>query len=113
VPGIVSKHRDSITVNTISISHADVDQRLLRLVEACVAKIDSDPKLFAIMRRNITRWSAAHLRAEWEQLLSLPWPELRARLLEDSDRGRLHRQNAPLGGVLDARERFLLLRSLS
>jgi hypothetical protein len=59
MPGIASKHRDSITVNTISFSHADVDQRLLMLVEACVAKIDADPKLVAIMRRNITRWSAA------------------------------------------------------
>jgi hypothetical protein len=68
MPGIVSKHRDSVSVSTISISHADVDRRLLRLVEACVAKIDSDPKLVAIMRRNITPWSAAHLRAEWEQL---------------------------------------------
>jgi hypothetical protein len=45
MPGIVSKHRDSVSVSTISISHADFDRRLLRLVEACVAKIDSDPKL--------------------------------------------------------------------
>ena len=100
-------------MNTLSISHADVDKRLLRLVEACVAKIDADPTLVAIMRRNLARWSSAHLSAEWEHMLSLPWSELRTQLLEDSDRGRLHRQNAPLGGVLDARERFLLLRSLS
>ncbi|MDR1283914.1 MAG: hypothetical protein LBK99_24320 [Opitutaceae bacterium] len=90
-------------------SHAEVDQCLLRLVEACVRKIDDDPALLAVARNNVRRWSNERLRAEWEQLLNLPWRELRALLLEDSDRGCLHRQNAPLGGILTHRERFDLL----
>jgi len=94
-------------------NHSDVDRRLLRLVEACVARIDASPNLIDVMRNNITRWSAAHLRAQWQELLSRPWPELRQLLLEDSEKGRLHRQNAPLGGVLDFRERFRLLHSAS
>ena len=84
---------------------------MLRLVEACVRKIDREPALIAVARNNVTRWSNDWLRLEWERLLDLPWAELRGLLLEDSDRGCMHRQNAPLGGILTHRERLDLLNA--
>jgi len=94
------------------LTHATIDDRLHRLVAACVAKIDADASLLHRVRAAAERQPNPRIRAEWEALLALPWPELRARLLEESDRGQSLRQNAPLGGLLSPAERMAIFRAL-
>ncbi len=93
--------------------HKIIDARLLRLVEASVHKIDSDPALLQRLAQNVSRWLNPRLQAEWQRRLQLPWPELRNQLLADTDNGAALRQNAPLGGILPAGERTRIMREFS
>jgi hypothetical protein len=93
-----------------TFSHADIDRRIFRLVEACVQKIDLDQTLLSRARAQVKRWSSARLRQEWETFLSLPWPQLRAILLEKSERGDRIRQSAPFGGFLTNQERMHIIK---
>jgi hypothetical protein len=81
-------------------SHRDVDRRIRRLVEACVARIETNPSLLDEARIQVGRYSNVPLRQEWERLLDLPWSELKMVLLEDSDEGDRIRQSVPFGGFL-------------
>jgi hypothetical protein len=90
---------------TRALSHQDVDRRILRLVEACVAKIDEDAKLLDEARRQAHRYTNHHVRKEWEAMLQLPWDRLRAVLLEKSEEGNRLRQSVPFGGFLSNEER--------
>lgn len=92
-------------------THTNIDRRIRRLVEACVVKIDRDPCLLNRAHAQLRRWTNAAARREWEGLLSLPWPELRAILLEESENGDRIRQSVPFGGFLDNKERMALLKS--
>jgi hypothetical protein len=96
---------------TAPFTHADIDRRIRRLVEACIVKIDQDPSLIQLVRLQVARWTNPRLRAEWDGFLSLSWPELRAKLLQDAEEGNRIRQSAPLGGLLTNQERMDLLRS--
>lgn len=87
------------------VTHADIDRRLLRLVTACVAKLDRDPALLLRVTRSAARIPNPQLRAEWAELLGRPWSEVRGRLLEDTESGAQLRQSAPLGGLLTNAER--------
>ena len=50
--------------------------------------------------------------AEWEDLLRQPLPVVRARIVEDSQRGRDLRQNSPLAGMLSESERKRILTDI-
>ena len=95
----------------MSVTHATIDERLLRLVARCVVKIDADGRLLERVRAAVQRQPDARIRAEWEVLLAQSWPALRERLLEQSERGESLRQNAPLGGVLTPAERMVIFRA--
>jgi hypothetical protein len=90
-------------------SHRDVDRRIRRLVEACVANIESDPKLLDEARIQVGRYSNALLRKEWERLLELPWLQLKVILLDESDEGDRIRQSVPFGGFLSEELRMHIL----
>jgi hypothetical protein len=94
-----------------TLTHKDVDRRLLRLVRACVVRIDKDPKLLDRARIQAGRYSNAPLRQEWQHLLGLPWSQLRITLLEESDEGDRIRQSAPFGGFLSNERRMRILKS--
>jgi hypothetical protein len=94
-----------------TFSHKDVDRRIHRLVEACVAAIEDDPKLLDRARIQVGRYSNPRLRSEWEKLLSLPWSQLRAILLEESDEGDRIRQSVPFGGFLSDELRMHILNT--
>jgi hypothetical protein len=93
-----------------------LEQRLLeaRQLAFCVMaahKISVDIALLDIVHRNFERWQqrdsgvpGAPVRA-WRKLLRLPWPEIAARLTEQSPQGLRLRAMTPLFGVLTARER--------
>jgi len=104
-------NRTNLLVTTCS--HQTIDARLLRLVEASVEKIDADPALIRRLTENVSRWSNLRLRAQWQNRLQQPWPELRALLLADTDEGAALRQDAPLGGILPPAERVQIMRSFS
>ena len=89
----------------ITSAHQSIDNRLLQMVRACVVKIDSRPELLRIAHENLSRVTNRRVYSEWTNLLSVPWVQLRAILVEDSERGRALRQNAPFAGLLTAAER--------
>lgn len=97
--------------------HEKIDQRSLALARAVADKLKRHPRLYAIGRENIRRWIQAsggcplpaHL--EWQAILEHRTPEDVLRLLtEDSEEGRRLRQSNPFAGVLDAHERWAVLR---
>lgn len=92
------------------ITHAQIDRRLLRMVSLCVAKIDARPPLLLQVVQNANRIADPRIRAQWRDLLELPWPALRDRLLADDEPGAQLRQNAPLGGLLSNAERFAVFQ---
>ena len=93
--------------------HNHIDARLLRLTEAVVQEIDTQPNLHARMRENVGRWSTARMQTKWAKLLDLPWPQLRGRLLEKTEVGAALRQEAPLGGILATAERARIMREFN
>jgi hypothetical protein len=94
-----------------TFTHKDVDRRMLRLVKACIVRIERDPKLLDRAKIQAGRYSNAPLRLEWQRLLSLPWPELRAILEEESDEGDRIRQSVPFGGFLSNEKRMSILKT--
>ena len=94
-----------------SSTHGDVDRRLLRLVEACVERIEADPTLLDKARVQASRYSNAGLRTEWKDLLDLPWASLRSTLLDESAQGDRIRQSVPFGGFLEDEQRLELLKT--
>jgi hypothetical protein len=92
-------------------SHKDIDNNLLTLVEACITKIEENPKLLDTARNALTRWTDKKLAEKWKKMLDLPWPELKAILLDKSEQGKQHRQNVPFGGILSPKERYNLSKS--
>ena len=93
--------------------HKTLDARLLRLVEASIQKIDRDPSLLRKLAQNLARWPNPRLRARWQARLQLPWSELRAQLLAETETGAALRQDAPLAGILPTAERARIMREFS
>ena len=74
-------------------------------------KIDRDPTLLEIPRRNLARWRKRWADAppawleEWQALLERPWPQIGAQITEPSEQGARLRQSTPFAGVLSEAER--------
>jgi hypothetical protein len=88
-----------------------LEAQMLALCVMTVEKIDRDPALLDVVFRNFERWEARgrlapgpSIRA-WRRVLGLPWPQIAARLTEQSAAGVQLRSTAPVFGVLSARER--------
>ena len=97
-------------------SHQQIDTRSLALARAVAKRIDSDPghKAIKAARDRCKRWHKTSPCADvalWAELLSKPWPEIRAVLLDTSERGTRLRQSNPFCGVLSPRERWNFFRS--
>ncbi len=90
--------------------HQVIDKRLLCLVKASIRKIDEDSALHRRLSENVQRWSQGKLREQWQERLAEPWPRLRAELLAENEAGAALRQDAPLGGILTATERAILMQ---
>jgi hypothetical protein len=97
-------------------SQQQIDARSLALARVLVSRIDADPEQRVIARAcaRCERWRKAAPCADldlWAELLRRPWPEIRAVLLDASERGARLRQSNPFCGVLSARERWAFYRS--
>jgi hypothetical protein len=92
-------------------AHRLAEVRSLAMHAVIARKIDRDPTLLDIPRRNLERWSARAGESppswlqEWHTLLALPWPELAARITEPTEDATRLRQSSPFAGVLSETER--------
>jgi hypothetical protein len=92
-------------------SHRLLEARSLAMHAVIARKVDRDPKLLAIPRRNLNRWRARWpdeppaWHSEWRALLRRPWPEIAAVITEQSENAARLRQSSPFAGVLTRDER--------
>jgi hypothetical protein len=74
-------------------------------------KIERDPGLLSIPRRNLSRWKARWQDAaptwldEWQRVVEQPWPVIASLITELSENATRLRQSTPFAGVLTASER--------
>jgi type II secretory pathway component PulL len=94
-------------------SHEWIDQRSLALHEAVAAKLEGQPALISVARRNLERWLRVNETAallEWRRLLDvLSMPDLLALLCSPGEDAARLRQSSPFAGVLSPRERQSIL----
>jgi hypothetical protein len=92
-------------------SHRRAEARSLAMHTAMASKIEREPALLEIPRRNMERWRAQWPDKpppwwrEWRALLQRPWPEIAALITEPSENAARLRQSTPFAGVLTDAER--------
>ena len=98
-PGIYSSHRLQ-------------EARSLAMHVLIAHKIDRDPHLLEVARRNLARWmrrtspeSRPAWMATWAALLRRSWPEIAAHITALTEDGAQLRQSSPFAGVLTQAER--------
>lgn len=88
-----------------------IEARALALHVLAARKIDDDPELLEIARRNLADWEERGSGAsglairDWRKLLARPWPEIASLMTEQSETAVRLRQTTPFMGVLSPRER--------
>ncbi len=97
--------------------HRIGEARSLAYHRVIAERVAADPSRVAIARANMLEWGRRRtLSSEyvdrWLALLEGPLPVLLAKLVEDSEDARALRQSTPFAGVLDARERRAIHRSV-
>lgn len=91
--------------------HRLIEARSLALHCRIAQKINSDPTLLNVAKRNLQAWSAKHVDnpprylAEWRRILGRPWPEIAALITEQNEDAVRLRQSSPFAGVLTPAER--------
>lgn len=90
--------------------HRILEARSLALHCLIARKIERNPRLLEIARRNVTRWlrgdgRAPHVLLEWRAILDRPWPAVAAILTDPGEEAARLRQSSPFAGVLTAAER--------
>jgi hypothetical protein len=92
-------------------SHRVLDARSLAMHVVIAQKIDREPDLLNIPRRNLQRWRARWADSppvwyrEWCRILEKPWPAIAALITELSEYATRLRQSSPFAGVLTPPER--------
>jgi hypothetical protein len=91
--------------------HRLLEARSLALHCVIARKIDAQPALLRVARKNLERWRRrasggvpAYVR-DWEALLAKPWPVVAGVITELSERSAALRQSSPFAGVLTPAER--------
>jgi hypothetical protein len=93
-------------------SHRIHDARSLAMHVLIARKIERDPQLLEVARRNLARWKQQcapgprpRWMRTWTALLRRPWPEIAARITALTEEGAQLRQSTPFAGVLTPAER--------
>jgi hypothetical protein len=92
-------------------SHRILEARSLAMHAVIAQKIERDPELLRIPRRNLDRWRHRWTHAppawftQWKQILSGPWSSIAATITELSENATRLRQSSPFAGVLSHKER--------
>lgn len=97
--------------------HRIGEARSLAYHRVIAERVAADSGRITIARANMVEWGRRRtLSSEyvdrWLALLDGPLPALLAKLVEDSEDARALRQSTPFAGVLDARERRAIHRSV-
>ena len=93
-------------------SHRLLEIRSLAMHALIARKIERDPSLLDIARRNVERWQARWKEAppawleEWHELLNQSWQTVAAFIMETGERATRLRQSSPFAGVLSNEERW-------
>jgi hypothetical protein len=93
-------------------SHRLLDVRSLAMHAVIARKIERDPALLEVARRNLARWNDRYegnppaWLTEWQALLKEPWPAVASFITESSERATRLRQSSPFAGVLSNAERW-------
>jgi hypothetical protein len=91
--------------------HRVIDARSLAMHVIAAEKIERDPSLLQIPRRNLERWIARSggsppaWLTEWQRILRKPWPVVAALITELSEDATRLRQSSPFAGVLSSEQR--------
>jgi hypothetical protein len=87
------------------------EARSLALHCLTAQKIERDPALLDVARRNLQRWTERaqgegprYLR-EWREILELPWPAIAEFITSFGERAVRLRQSSPFAGILTPHER--------
>ena len=92
-------------------AHRVLDARSLAMHAVIAQKIERNPHLLRIPRRNLARWQAQRQGAtptwltEWQRILDKPWPVIAVLVTELTENATRLRQSSPFAGVLSASER--------
>jgi hypothetical protein len=100
----------------ISLRRGDSEARSLALHEEVARRLRENPALVQRARARVASWTEPRhrrWREIWSEALELPFEQLVRLIAEDSDHGRLLRQNSPFAGTIDAATRWRILRSWS
>ena len=97
--------------------HRLAEQRSLALHRAVADRLAADPSVLARARDRVRRWLEtgdvnAHWAREWENVLSRSLDDIRAFLMENSERARALRQVTPFAGAIDPRTRWRIWREV-
>jgi hypothetical protein len=92
-------------------THRLTEIRSLAMHALMARKIDHDPMLLEIPKRNLARWRSRaegeppNWLTEWERVLERPWPQVSAFITQDTETATRLRQSTPFAGVLTPAER--------
>jgi len=92
-------------------SHRLIEARSLAMHAVIAQKIERNPDLLAVAKRNLERWlsrwsdTPPNWLGEWAALLQRPWLQIAAIITEPSETGARLRQSSPFAGVLTPMER--------
>lgn len=93
--------------------HRLAEARSIELHRVIANRLPDEPGLLDEARARIASWSRDGILSrryadEWLRILALPLDEIRAFLVEDSEKARTLRQVTPFAGVVPPRERWLI-----
>ena len=93
-------------------SHRLLEIRSLAMHALIARKIERDPSLLEIARRNVERWRARWKEKppawleEWRELLGQSWQSVATLITGSDERATRLRQSSPFAGVLSNEERW-------
>ena len=85
------------------------------MAKIIVKRIDADPTLIEVAHRYLANeekryGTLCQASQEWKQILTRPWPEIRKRLLEESDEGQRLRSSKLFAGIVTEEERLEIMK---
>lgn len=117
-PSVMASHKRSTKsprvlgpVAAAVCSHRLAEARSLAMHAVIAAKIEREPALLGVARKNLKRWRARWRgdvpawHCEWCKILERPWTEIATLMTEQSEDGVRLRQSSPFAGVLSVAER--------
>jgi hypothetical protein len=98
--------------------HRLAEERSIAMHRAVADKIRRDPAIVERARRRVQAWVAERkihpqYARQWQALLDLPRDQLCERLVANDEAMRALRQSTPFVGVLGARERWAIRRTVN